>query len=184
MDWIDARSSPNPTSGGLFPKYVSPNQPFLERPEEATMTFQVSSNQAPLATMIVHRKSLLKLLPQREHWSSRTHTIRWDDWCSEVVLFDTSWNLKFVTSGQHGQRCVIFRSSSEATKSPFDILDFNKHRNRRAQAAGAVVNKAGSLLFVATKLPENFVHNTVYASDTGLLGLNVRDIHSIHPFFR
>lgn len=128
--------------------------------------------------MAIHRKTLLKLLPPREHWLDKTHTADWDEWHSNVAVFDTIRDLRLVTSGQNGQRCNIVRRF-EDPRPTFGVLDFNPYRIRKAQKAGApVLQKAGVLPYLAAGLPDKFkvMYHTFYASDTGLLGLKVRDV--------
>lgn len=178
FDWVNVRGSPNPTFGELFPKYVSTDQPFLERPEEATIIFQISLVGISCRSMVIHRKTLLKLLPPREHWLDKTHTTDWDEWRSNVAVFDTIRDFRLVTCGQNGQRCIILRRF-ENPRTTFGVVDFNPYRIRKAQKTRApVLQEAGVLPYLAAGLPDKFkvMYHTFYASDTGLLGLKVRDV--------
>lgn len=61
--WAESAGYPNPTGDNLFPKYLSPSQPFLEKSEEAVVVFQFGTDLSwSLVDMLVHRRSLLQLL--------------------------------------------------------------------------------------------------------------------------
>lgn len=180
-NWVLVKGSPDPTPpGGLFPKYVPPTHPFIERPEEATLLFQFFSDESRSLSMIVHRRSLLKLLPPREHFSdtdadTELQPIHWDKWSSDVALFDTTSNRTFITGGKHGQKSLLYQPPRTAN-TPYSILDFNPYRARQARATDPrtpVLHEAGSLPYAVTKLPEEHRYDVVYMSGSGLLGVNV-----------
>lgn len=184
---ISIGGSPNPTFKGLFPKYVPATQPFLERPEEAIMIFQFFSDGDTEASVVVHRKYLLNLLPSREHWSG-TYFVHWDEWSSGVVLFKSPQNLRFVPTGQYGQRCIA-DLPLEGEDLSFHLFDFNPYRVRRAQGIDPhgshtpLLHKTGTLPYTVTTLPQECVYNVLFMSHAGLLGIEVRGGCSVQLSF-
>jgi hypothetical protein len=130
--WAECRCAPNPTGGGRFPKHVSPSLPFIARPESAIAIFKWIIGGYP-TEMIVHRDSLVNLLPSRDKWSTMIDlpTIHWDTWGCSVALWRNGRYGIGLPSATNGQRIVdtpIMNLNTNTT-----LKDFNKYNVHRSQ---------------------------------------------------
>lgn len=183
--WIEAKGSPNPTSNGAFPKYVSPNRPFLERPEEAVKVFNFHADDpASPVTMVVHRKSLLNLLLPEEQWSkTQILTVPWAQWGPKLTRwFDSPKSTGSFGPIPRGQRYIHYQPQVPPT--PYILVDFNSRRVRRAlslkqetissQEDDIALQERGSLLCTMNRSREAISYDAVFMTDTGIIALNVR----------
>ncbi|KAF9448753.1 hypothetical protein P691DRAFT_668836 [Macrolepiota fuliginosa MF-IS2] len=86
---IQCWAAPNPTGDNGFPKYVPASVPFVGRPENAIMLFRLDVEQRYRQSdlsMIVHRCSVMKLLPPPQDWPtiSSGRIREWQEWGPEV----------------------------------------------------------------------------------------------------
>ncbi|KXN88388.1 hypothetical protein AN958_07370 [Leucoagaricus sp. SymC.cos] len=182
--WIEARGCPSPTGDGLFPTHVPTSQPFLENPEEAIIVFDFHWRDTKSPTsMIVHRRSLLGLLPPQNDWlACDTRVVPWSEWGPQHTRWlDSSGNDECFTTISNGQRYVHFLSKNSPTT--YTVVDFNRYRVHKAlEEPRSPVNEPdeedlqdrGKLPCIGTRSTEKVSYNMVFASDTGLVGLDVR----------
>ncbi|XP_006464024.1 hypothetical protein AGABI2DRAFT_120826 [Agaricus bisporus var. bisporus H97] len=116
--FISCRSLPNPTEDGRFPKYISSSIPFMDKPDTALICITLLAT----ASLLVHRDSIMRLLPPSEEWSAVTkHLILdWDSWGPPVTAIQ-----RRVTS-TYGQRSLY------VSEFGLRCCDFNKHHVRRS----------------------------------------------------
>lgn len=116
--FISCRSLPNPTEDGRFPKYISSSIPFMDKPDTALICITLLAT----ASLLVHRDSIMRLLPPSEEWSAVTkHLILdWDSWGPPVTAIQ-----RRVTS-TYGQRSLY------VSEFGLRCRDFNKHHVRRS----------------------------------------------------
>lgn len=128
-NWSQCRSAPNPTGDGAFPRHIPSSVPFMDQPETALITFQYRLGSEHLS-MIVHRHSIMNLLPSRADWSTMLgpRITDWNFWGPPVALWDKMPVPFSHITTTHGQRYVQF------TAYPYGELflqDFNKYNAKR-----------------------------------------------------
>ncbi|KAF9524798.1 hypothetical protein CPB83DRAFT_897597 [Crepidotus variabilis] len=132
---ISCRADPNPTSGGLFPKYTRKERPFAHNPEDAITIFTLAIQQLDEDgtegswkhfVMLVHRRALLEIvedsIPRYPGTSKHTRVSPYTSWGPNITRWfaENDFSTGFITTTS-GQRCVQYVSGS---------------RNRRRGAAG------------------------------------------------
>jgi hypothetical protein len=125
--WIKCQSLPNPTGDGQFPKYVS-SIPFMDDPDTALISISLPGP----ASLLVHRRSIMKLLPSPEHWTAAMEPLvhDWNSWGPPISAIQKG------TTTTYGQRSRQKRVRGIAS------CDFNTYHVRRS---------------VKTKKPNRFV---------------------------
>lgn len=129
VDWYQCRCSPNPTGDGEFPRYIPPSLPFMDQPETALIYFQYCIGSEYLS-MVVHRHSIMNLLPSCADWStiSEPRTMDWNDWGPPI----TSWDKTSLTiphlGATNGQRYI--QTTEQHYGEPY-LQDYNKYIVKR-----------------------------------------------------
>ncbi|KAF9441511.1 hypothetical protein P691DRAFT_715119 [Macrolepiota fuliginosa MF-IS2] len=194
---IRCRAAPNLTGDGKFPKYIPGSIPFMDKPENAIMLFRLDAGLGfdwSDLSMVVHRYSIMKLLPPPSDWSiisCQTH--EWQEWgpsisswiASDEILsgdITVSNGQRHVLHGLHAPRVV------GETPAPLTIQNFNPYSVRRALAdAGMQVRTKRVLehpIFcepITCRLPyvevisdEEYPYRRVSITDNAIIGRKYR----------
>ncbi len=132
---VKTRTAPNVVDGDSFPKHISTKRPFLDRPQDAIilLTYHRGPTEMdPPSRIIVHRKSLIKLLPPQSEWSriDGPMVLEWEEWGPGITHWienDPAVDI-FVTL-PYGQRYVHAGAA-------LTILDFNRYYRRKTNHKG------------------------------------------------
>ncbi|KAJ3566659.1 hypothetical protein NP233_g6865 [Leucocoprinus birnbaumii] len=180
----------------VFSRDMSLPLPFLDKPEEALVVFDFYSGVShaqPSTSMVIHRRSLLRLLPPSDQWLTiNPICMDWDQWGPQNTRwFDGFGEAQAFTTISNGQRYI--HHLSNGSQLPFTVYDFN--RNRIGPTAASSENVAanqtsenrelqtrGSLPCTATQSQEKVSYNAIFATDTGLLGISGRDMEEAELF--
>jgi hypothetical protein len=124
IHWNQCRSAPNPTGDGEFPRHIPSSLPFMDQPETALISFQYCLDSEVLS-MIVHRHSIMNLLPSRSNWLTMTEpqTTDWNAWGPPVTLWNKMQPFSHITT-TNGQRYI--QSTGYRNGEPF-LQDFNNY---------------------------------------------------------
>lgn len=135
---VDCCATPNPTGGGVFPRHIPSTVPFVNRPQNAIILFTwVFSYKFFLLfpfSMIVHRQSVVDLLPAECEWfTSPYHTTDWNDWGPPKCHWIFQPQSTYITV-TNGQRYVKYDASEGFGPGSLTVLDFNKQTTEHACA--------------------------------------------------
>ncbi|KDR65771.1 hypothetical protein GALMADRAFT_232875 [Galerina marginata CBS 339.88] len=129
------------------------------------------NQRASYFVMVVHRKSLLNLLPAHFDTTSPSRAVPWESWGPPI----TRWHgvhrhsISFVTISA-GQRLVEFRSSrggrEDECNDDIHILDFNPCHVRLAQAHGDAQSKKAMTTVIGGGSPPRSTTHPLSGSST------------------
>lgn len=132
IESMEPQCSPSPTRSSMFPKNLSQERPFFNDPMAATVVFSFTielahSEEEEQWAMVVHRKSILDLLPSHELVGGRstpfTH-VPWESWGPPVRFCVDGVAAQFRMNSS-GQRYVQHLEMDQRLRvSPYRSITF------------------------------------------------------------
>ncbi|KAF9441512.1 hypothetical protein P691DRAFT_791239 [Macrolepiota fuliginosa MF-IS2] len=191
---IQCRAAPNPTEDSTLPRNISASIPFVDRADCAIilLTWQIHRDDNEFVTpfsFVVHRQSILDLLPPEMEWPSlQAQTTAWDFWGpSRTCLFNNMRFAEGYITATNGQRYIL-HSAEPRQKSQLRLLDFNRYKIKRSLAKGSprvqlgmqseplnhffAQSETDALPFLEIVADVDRSYHGVMINDSAILGLN------------
>ena len=139
--------APNATHLSAFPPHFPHGRPFLSDPESAIITFSfavrigdIEGEDIDYFSMIVHKKSLVDLVPLNIDEGASTPSLPWESWGPPVtrwfIINESAADFSMNSCGQRYVQCTPSIFSSPTTlREPrtITLYDFNLWRVRYVQ---------------------------------------------------
>ena len=134
-----SHSAPDPTHLSAFPPHFPHGRPFLSDPESAIITFSfgvgcIENDDIDYFSMVVHRKSLVDLVPLNADEGASTPSLSWESWGPPVTRwFIVNESTTEFSMNSRGQRYVQYTPSIFLSPATITLYDFNPWRARYVQ---------------------------------------------------
>jgi hypothetical protein len=137
-----SHSAPHSTHPSTFPPHFPSSRPFLSEPESAIITFSfavslIENDNTDYFSMVVHKKSLVDLVPLNVYEGTSTPSLPWESWGPPVtrwfIIDETATEFSMNSYGQRYVQCTPSVFVSPSTPRIITLYDFNPWRVRYVQ---------------------------------------------------